>query len=109
MPNTSRISAMGIWMIGCKIMVFGALTEYGILLFLTIMSKNTETPLDQKMSALGFEIKDRTHIEEGTKKHCRKIEINNTMLMTKLDSISLFMFPIIFIIFIVVYVFFLLA
>ena len=35
-PNTSGVSAIGVWMIACIMMVFGALTEYGIILYFTI-------------------------------------------------------------------------
>ena len=39
-PNTSGVSAIGVWMIACIMMVFGALTEYGIILYFTIKENN---------------------------------------------------------------------
>lgn len=129
MPNTSGVNAIGIWMIACIVMVFGAITEYGIILYITFNKRtlakiinNKATPCNHKddCSKRGITTHGSTDNEKifvvsqnttgcKTEKRVQEDEQSNSndnthyMKLKMIDAVSLFMFPTAFLLFIVVY------
>ena len=58
MPNTSGVNAIGIWMIACIIMVSGALTEYGIILYIMFNKRNLAKIINYKKNQSKHKHKD---------------------------------------------------
>ena len=133
MPNTNGVNAVGVWMISCIVMVFSALSEYGLLLY--IMTYQRKTKNNDKeilnssnknrifvpmatISSLNRNEKDL--VSENKESNQKQDDLNDqnhadnppmateTKLkntMGKIDSISIFLFPLVFFSFIVVYLF----
>ena len=102
MPDTSGVSAVGIWMIACIIMVVGALTEYGIILYITMRKTCSKTPDNQSLNSIGFTNDNNNFAQDQNQYHNRK-EISCRALLRKIDFVSLVTFPILFLSFVMVY------
>ena len=102
MPQTSGISAIGIWMIACIIMVFGTLTEYGIILYIMITKPSYETLINQSTNSVGI-IEAFTNASQDQIQHHLSKESSRLALLKKIDRISSIMFPMVFFSFIILY------
>jgi hypothetical protein len=92
-PNTETITAISIWMITCILFVFGALTSYGGILFL---HKYKTLPA----SSVSSSNRSRT----GCTSEMFNETVNKEVLKLKeIDSVLLGLFPLLFILFNVVY------
>ena len=119
MPNTNGVNAIGVWMISCIIMVFGALTEYGIILSVTSKKGYSEDSSGDNLNDLKSRTRGESRKNENTLQCVCKVDKqtqrkddtqrpNNTgvskdKIMERIDEISLIIFPTIFILFIIVY------
>ena len=131
MPNTNGVNAVGVWMVGCIIMVFSALTEYGILLYImtyklklqgnncVCLNDGNDDRIFVPMSTISsknrnkrgtvFMTKEMIQKNNGVtdQKRFKTASIANAMkqenMMRKIDSVSLFLFPLVFFCFSVVY------
>ena len=135
MPNTNGICAIGIWMLACIIMVFSALIEYGIILFIMMKKQKSTTgnkcnmkrnnsflksnPLNvikktngEKRSDKMFIVSPKTfemnpqnkiNTTDGMKQSAFK-EIDQELLLQKIDYVSLYIFPLSFLFFIAAYI-----
>ena len=135
MPNTSGVNAIGIWMMACIVMVFGALTEYGIILYIMFNTqrsaqitnyngKHCNCKKEDDDSKSGTTINGRTEnekefvISQNTAGYQKESGVNSNeenkqfnsygvmkdIALQKIDSVSLFMVPTVFILFTVVYI-----
>ena len=105
MPNITGVSAIGIWMLACIIMVFGALVEYGGILYLSTRKETNSNSTNRTEKSVGSR-ENKIEVEEVTR-HQKNHEMNREIFVEKVDSVSLVMFPIIFFVFISVYTIFL--
>ena len=102
MPQTSGISAIGIWMIACVIMVFGTLTEYGVILYIMMIKPWYDTLINRSTNSVGS-IDDYNNYSEDQTQHRISKETARLALLKKIDCISAVMFPILFFSFCIVY------
>lgn len=131
MPNTNGVNGVEVWMVICIVMVFGALSEYGLLLYmmayqLKTKNKHKDRLNDSKtnrifvsMSTIRSQNRNEKDVGSANKESIQKqddlsyqnhadnpatateIKLNDTM--KKIDSISLFLFPLVFLSFIILY------
>ena len=129
-PRSQGVNALKIWMLGCTMMIIAALSEYGIILFMKCKSQHNlkflssvtcvnKTKDDIKESSKNDEkcYQNIVMLEEkdsfNKTKHLFVQEIEKRRLINKtnridetlrkLDFISLILFPIVFVIFIIIY------
>ena len=102
MPHTSGVSAVGIWMIACIIMVFGALTEYGIILYIMMSNPCSKPTINQSINSIGFINGHNNFIQDQNQYNIIK-EISRRALLRKIDFISSVTFPILSLSFIIGY------
>ena len=95
-PESHGLDAIEIWMIACNLMIFAALSEYGLVLF--IMFKKTKVigkknKKRRQCNRVGGNSVDggKNNVDEGS------------VTERKIDLISLILFPIAFSIFISIY------
>ena len=119
-PRSQSVNALKIWMLGCTMMIIAALSEYGIILFMkgrlhhhlkcvfALKCKNKRVDIIKDKNENGEAhnqniIMQEFSVQEVARKGYNKKsnEINESM--RKLDYISLIIFPIIYLIFIIVY------
>ena len=105
MPNITGVSAIGIWMLACIIMVFGALVEYGGILYLSTRKETNFITTNRTEKSVGSR-ENKLKVEE-VKRHQEKNEMSREIFVEKVDSVSLAMFPIIFFVFVSAYTIFL--
>ena len=131
MPNTNGVNGVEVWMVICIVMVFSALSEYGLLLY--IMTYQLKTKKNDKesmndiknnriflpVSATRSHNRNEKDVVSTNKESIQKqddlreenhadnlpmateMKLKNTM--RKIDSISLFLFPLVFLSLIFVY------
>ena len=131
-PTSEGVNAIGIWMLTCVTMVFAALSEYGMILFIkfwygtaianngfgrNVSEENKRKLFITKSSAIGiFEVKGVNSAQRGDSNVCENDdECTSKKATTKfefkhvdpkmIDSISLIVFPITFAVFVVSYCF----
>ena len=128
MPRTSRINAMGIWIIACILMVCGALTEYAVILYIVSKKHRISQKInaekrycngkdqDNNSKSIPIAVKAiENKLFDGECSKENKIDVSNDkqrlerndvkpdITTKKLDDMSLFIFPVIYSILIVVY------
>ena len=129
-PKIDDMTALGIWMLACVVMVFGALAEYGIILFLMFRQSlhlkklcgnsikiNSEENFEQiiqqstekKEISENFSknIKDNqssVNFTDYRKDHFGHQHVDRPRAYRSLDLFSMKMFPTVFILFIVIYI-----
>ena len=133
MPNTNGVNAVGVWLISCIIMVFGALSEYGVILYLMLKTFGNQpnstnvrsvdilgddegcrystlenTKHKPKIATISIDSIKRNGIDEQSflKEVDKKSKVDIAFQNDKLrqiDSMALMIFPIVFFLFIVGY------
>ena len=107
LPNTSGIGAIGVWMLACIIMVFAALIEYGIILFLMTKKQNSSIQINgnviNTVSTFDIDAKNSNAMKNGA--NVPDNDIIHDIILQRVDTISRFMFPVIFLAFVSVYSF----
>ena len=129
-PTAKGVNALELWMLGCLIMVFAALCEYGVLLFMkrrAVRCRLQGNPQKQRryledhikadgtiFSTTDLDITARVNKvypkERKTHGASQQVARNSTddmrdlsLKMLHLDFISLIVFPILFVVFIGIY------
>jgi len=96
-PNTEGMTAISSWMLACMFFVFASLMAYAFILYLLI--KNKEIKMENKWESLNIIYsKDcKVHHPPDVKKRLEELdEISGWRKMAAIDSVFLYLFPLLF-------------
>ncbi|XP_040573179.1 glycine receptor subunit alpha-4 [Lepeophtheirus salmonis] len=103
-PNVEGMTAISSWMIACMFFVFGALLGYAAILYVLLMKK--KNCLIKKRNDLAFVHAPSCYfykVSEQTKRKEEIEELDHTEKLAKVDSILLYVFPFMFLVFNIIY------
>ena len=128
-PESQGVNSIEIWIISCVLMVFAALSEYGLLLFIKFrksapIQKDSHKPGIQNgfrddnggknnfnINTMGHSKGQRSAVfplcdekDRNTSHHATTSDLDTTLLiLRKIDYICLYLFPITFSLFVIIY------
>ncbi|XP_023338671.1 acetylcholine-gated chloride channel subunit acc-2 [Eurytemora carolleeae] len=103
-PNTEGMTAISSWMLACIFFVFGALMSYAFILYLLLRQKAGKMKMKWEGLNIIYNKNCRIHHPPDVKKRLEELEeIEGWRKMAAIDSIFLYLFPLLFFVFNVFY------
>jgi len=103
-PNTEGMTAIASWMIACMFFVFGALLAYATILYFLLVKKRFQM-VKKRKSLTVIHSKD-CFLYQGSELNKRKdeiAEIDQKQRLARVDSIFMYAFPLMFLVFNIAY------